>query len=128
MNLRTTARTLAVAALLAMTVASVSAPQTDARPKRPGDNGVLCAVPGHLVGATEDWVFYLPGQEIEINGKRYECYADGSWGPAIWANTAGGGVYSPTSGGVYAPASGGLSTPKVGGVYAPKAGGVLARP
>jgi hypothetical protein len=81
-----------------------------------------------LVGASEDWVFYLPGQEIEINGKRYECYADGSWGPAIWANTAGGGVYSPTSGGVYAPASGGVHPPSTGGVYTPKVGGVLVQP
>jgi hypothetical protein len=128
MNLRNTVRTLAVAALLAMTVVSVSAHQADARPKRPVDNGVRCAVPGHLVGASEDWVLYLPGQEIEINGKRYECFNDGTWGPAIWANTAGGGVYSPAGGGVYAPASGGVYTPSAGGVYAPKAGGVLAQP
>ena len=84
MNVRTTVRTLAAAAMLALAAVSVSTPQAHARSKDPY-NGVRCAVPGPQVGEDDtDWVFFLPGEEI-VQYDKYgrphtlRCGSDGNW-------------------------------------------------
>jgi hypothetical protein len=79
-------RTLGVAALLALTVASMSAEHAHARPKRPADSGIRCAVHGYAVNSPNDLEFYLPGDVIFVLGvggdwklHRLVCGADGRW-------------------------------------------------
>ena len=127
MNIRNVVRTLAVAALLAMTVVSVSAGQADARDNVDGDNGIRC----YYLNTDGSYDFYLPGETITVgaNGqiRQYRCGEGGQWIRIARTNSTGD-VYAPAGGGVYAPASGSVYTPSTGGVYAPKAGGVLAQP
>jgi hypothetical protein len=83
-TIRTRIRTLTAAALVALAVVGVSAEHAHAKPKRPADNGVRCAIAGTEVGEPEDLVFYLPDDVIsvrDINGewRYYKCGADGRW-------------------------------------------------
>jgi hypothetical protein len=86
MNLRTIVRTLTAAALLAVTVVSVSAQQADAKPRGPRqtsgtiDRDTTCAFPGFAVSQPQhDWVFYAWGEEIVVGGNRYHCSSTGEW-------------------------------------------------
>jgi hypothetical protein len=88
MNIRNTVRTLAVAALLAVTVVTVSAGQADAKPIREkqvygpidlGNYGGMCAIQGFAVHQPEDWVFYKAGQNIVVGGVTYQCLTNGRW-------------------------------------------------
>lgn len=87
MNIRNTVRSLAVAALLAVTVVSLSAGQADARPRKPQGpitledvNSQQCAIQGVAVGQPQyDWVFYLAGDYVSFNGLNYVCSGFGTW-------------------------------------------------
>ncbi len=96
MNICTVARTLAVAALLAMTVVSVSAQQADAKPIREKQThgpkvidtlgrNITCGVEGSVVGQPQyDWVFYSFGDKILMhttNGELMNVMCTGN-GPA----------------------------------------------
>ncbi len=106
MNIRTSIRTLAAAALLALTVASVSAGPAHAEKKGPADNGVRCDIAGSLVGSDNDMEFYLPGDSLVVDvgtgPKAYVCGNDGHW---HYRRATPGGVrpVEPLSGGVLAP-------------------------
>jgi hypothetical protein len=90
MNIRNTVRTLAVAALLATTIVSVSAGQADAKPigdkQKHGpvkiddnDPYKLCAIQGYAVNQPQyDWVFYSSGDIVNLGGTIYSC-ASGKW-------------------------------------------------
>ncbi len=92
MNIRTRIRTLATAAVLALTVVSVSAGHVHAKPRNPND-GPRCAMsyrgPGYVnmnINAVgEDWTFYLPGEREEVLADdsthiyTLECGRNGNW-------------------------------------------------
>ncbi len=100
MTIRTRIRTLAAAALLALAVVSVSAGRVHAKPKHPG-NGVHCAAAGPTVGEDdEDWVFFLPGDEIVAydsadHPHTLRCGADGKWHEVRRVTPAAGGAVGP---------------------------------
>ena len=74
MNIRNAIRTLTAAALLALTVVTVSVQHADAKPRRfPTVAEEACAIPGRAVGASEDWVFYRQYDVIRVNGQGYFC-------------------------------------------------------
>jgi hypothetical protein len=100
MNIHTRIRTLAAAALLALTVVSMSAGQADAKPRRPADNGVRCASYDPTTG---EWDFLLPGETITIGSITLRCGADGKWHPARYATPGDVRPVEPLSGGVLAP-------------------------
>lgn len=80
----TAIRTLAAASALALAVAAFATGSADAKPKRPTDNGVRCAISGNLVNESEDTVFYMPYEYITVQdaqGKYHDlvCGADGRW-------------------------------------------------
>jgi hypothetical protein len=68
----TTARALAAALAIGGALVSLAPGEAQAARK---DNGVRCAVEGHVVGIDEDWAFYLPGETI---GSR-RCESSGEW-------------------------------------------------
>lgn len=81
MNIRMKVRTLVAASLLAVAVVGVSAGAADAKPKKPLDDGVRCAVTEPTTGEIE---FYLPGEVVTVMdsngvGHRVQCGADGTW-------------------------------------------------
>ena len=94
MSIPTRIRTLATAALLALTVVSVSAGHVHAKPRNPND-GPHCAMASHGVGwnrvglndsPTDPGVwFYLPGEQEDVynfkDSKFYtlECGQNGNW-------------------------------------------------
>ena len=103
MTIHTRIRTLA-AALLALTVAGMSAGLVNAEPKQPVDNGVRCA---SYEPTTGEWEFYLPGEVVTTIddkgvGHRKVCGADGEWHAALRLPTAGVRPLRPVSGGVLA--------------------------
>jgi hypothetical protein len=73
-------RTLTGAALLALTVLSVTGEHVHAKPKRPVDDGIRCAIFNEKSG---EWEFYLPGEVITVMiagfDQRLRCGADGEW-------------------------------------------------
>ena len=138
MNVKSTIRTLAGAALVALAVAGMTVPTAGAERKGGGGPAGTCYATGAtLEPPTDDtYVFFEAGEIAAMKGpdgnnRLMQCQKDGTWKEykvrLPW-NDGNGGIYAPTGGGVYAPASGGVSTPSTGGVFAPKAGGVLAQP
>jgi hypothetical protein len=126
MTIHNSIRTLTVAALLAMTVVSVSANFALAERKPdPNDPYTMCVIENRMTGELE---FYATGTIYRnpVTGRSMVCGPNGAW---IGRSLPVFDPSVPVGGGVYAPASGGLSTPSTGGVYAPKAGdGVFAQP
>jgi hypothetical protein len=102
MTIHTHIRTLAAAALLALTMAGTFVGHVNAEQKEPVDNGVRCAA-----WTGEEWDFYLPGEVITVRdsngvGHRRQCGADGEWHPARLAPLTGVRLVLPLSGGVLA--------------------------
>jgi hypothetical protein len=76
MNIRTIARVLAMASMLALAAASIPAVQAYAQPNTHPQ-------PKHLCAATDghgNWDFWVPGDVVKLgDGHRYRCGADGNW-------------------------------------------------
>lgn len=82
MNIYPALRTIAAAAVLAVTVVGVSAQHADARPRRqPTVAEEACAIPGSAVHSSNDWDFYARGDVILVRGRLYICGAGGQWHP-----------------------------------------------
>jgi hypothetical protein len=93
MTIRTRILTVGAAAMLALTIVSMSVGHAVAKPRRPVDNGIRCAIFNEQTG---EWEFYLPGDVItaDIAGfsQRFRCGADGNWVVVAQVAPAGGGT------------------------------------
>jgi hypothetical protein len=76
MNIRTNARGLAMASMLALAAAGVPAVTVHAQPNNhPQPNHLCAATDGH-----GNWNFWVPGEVVRLgDGHRYRCGADGNW-------------------------------------------------
>lgn len=68
--------TLAMAAMLALTVAGSLAAPALAKGKHPADNGVRCVYYNQQTGEIE---FYVYGDLLTVGGKEFMCGTDGNW-------------------------------------------------
>jgi hypothetical protein len=138
MNVKTSLRTLAGAALVALAVTSMAVTAAGAERKGGGGPAGTCYATGAtLEPPTDDtYVFFEAGAKTMMKDpsgtvRNMQCQKDGSWKEVKvrlpW-DDGNGGIFTPPGGGVYSPASGGVYSPSTGGVFAPKAGGVLAQP
>jgi hypothetical protein len=93
MTIRTRILSVGAVAMLALIVVSMSVGHVDAKPRRPVDNGIRCAIFNEQTG---EWEFYLPGEVITavIAGfsQRFQCGADGNWVVVAHVAPASGGT------------------------------------
>lgn len=98
-TISTRVRTFTAATALALAVAAFTVGGADAKPKRPADNGVRCAISGSALSSNpdgEDTVFFLPYDTIVVLDAQGEphnlvCGPDGRWHvrtPAIRAGAS----------------------------------------